>query len=316
MKAVVTGGNGFIGSHLVDFLLASGWNVTVFDLSPRRFEPIPEEVNFIQGDLSQEYLLRESIVGADIVFHLAWAGIHELSNRDPVADIEVNLASSVRLLDICCQEKVGRVVFLSSGGTVYGITEKLPIAVDHPLRPITSYGVTKLAVEKYLTMYLHLHGLEYAVLRPSVPFGPRQHPLAHQGAPTVFLYRVTYDLPITIWGDGEVTRDFFYVEDLIRAMFAAATYPLDARRTFNIGGKEGISLNRLLREIEVIVGKKANVSYTEARSFDVPHIKLDTHITEQYLQWTPQYSLSEGLSKTWQWIKKTIPKPDTNSAGR
>ncbi len=312
MRALVTGGNGFIGSHLVDLLLVSSWDVTVLDLTHRRFDPIPGAVNFVQGDCSSEYLLRECVARSDVVFHLAWTGIHETSNRDPVADIKTNLVSSISLLEICRTENVERIVFLSSGGTVYGSAKTLPIPVDHPLEPNTSYGITKLAVEKYLKMYFHLHGLEYAILRPSVPFGPRQNPLAHQGAVAIFLYRVAYGLPITIFGNGQTTRDFFYIEDLARAMVAAAVCPLDAQRIFNVGGKESFSLNQLLQEIESTVGKKAIINYANARTFDASHIKLDTHITEQHLQWMPQYSLSEGLSKTWAWMKATIPNPNTN----
>ncbi|MFB0536469.1 MAG: NAD-dependent epimerase/dehydratase family protein [Anaerolineae bacterium] len=313
MKAFVIGGNGFIGSHLVDALLTSGWSVTVLDVNRRQFDPIPSGVRFIRGDISQYFLAREYAIGADIVFHLAWPGTPETSIRNPIADIESGLIPSVRLLESCRIEGIKRMVFLSSGGTVYGISEKLPIAVDHPKNPVTSYGITKLAVEGYLGMYSHLHGLDYAVLRPSVPFGPRQNPLGYQGAPTVFLYRVAYGLPITIWGDGEITRDYFYVEDLVRAMIAAATYPLGAQRVFNVGGKEAISLNRLLQEVESVVGRSAKVHYTEPRPFDAPHIKLDTRLTEKYLRWKPQYSLTEGLVKTWEWIKEVVPKPDTNS---
>lgn len=312
MRALVTGGNGFIGSHLVDQLLIAGWDVTVLDLAHRRFDRIPDAVNFVQGDYSSEYLLRECAARSDVVFHLAWTGIHETSNRDPVADIQTNLVSSVCLLEICRSENVKRIVFLSSGGTVYGPAKALPISIDHPLEPNTSYGITKLAVEKYLKMYSHLHGLEYAILRPSVPFGPRQNPLAHQGAVAVFLYRVAHGLPITIFGDGQITRDFFYIEDLARAMVAAAICTLDTQRIFNIGGKEAVSLNQLLQEIEATLGKKAIVNYAEARPFDASHIKLDTQITEQCLQWLPQYSLSDGLSRTWAWMKATIPSPSTN----
>lgn len=309
MKALITGGNGFIGSHLVDSLVDSGWDVTVLDSTGRKFDLMPDGVNYVQGDYFQENLLREYIAGIDVVFHLAWSGIHAISNCNPLADIESNLIPSVRLLDLCCQEKVGRIVFMSSGGTIYGISEKQPIPVDHPLEPVTSYGVTKLAVEKYLKMYSHLNGLQYAILRPSVPYGPRQDPLAHQGAPAVFLYRVANGLPITIWGDGKVTRDFFYIGDLIRAAVAAAIYPLDKHRIFNVGGKEAISLNELLQRIEGIVGRKAIVNYSDARNFDALHIKLDTQVTEQCLKWTPQYSLSEGLSETWTWIDRNVPGP-------
>lgn len=309
MKALITGGNGFIGSHLVDSLVDSDWDVTVLDSLCRKFDVMPGGVNFVQGDYFQENLLRECISGKDVVFHLAWSGIHEISNCNPLADIELNLIPSVRLIDLCCQQKVGRIVFMSSGGTIYGTSEKQPIPVDHPLEPVTSYGVTKLAVEKYLKMYSHLNGLQYAILRPSVPYGPRQDPLAHQGAPAVFLYRVANGLPITIWGDGKVTRDFFYIEDLIQAAVAAAIYPLDKQRIFNVGGREAVSLNELLQRIEGIVGRKAIVNYSDARNFDALHIKLDTHVTEQCLKWTPQYPLSEGLSETWTWIERNVPGP-------
>lgn len=312
MKALVTGGNGFIGSHLVDALSASGWSVTILDINERQFDPIPNGVCFIQRDISR-YLLRESTIGADAVFHLAWSSTPEASIRDPIADIEDNLIASVRLIESCRIKGVKRVVFLSSGGTIYGVEAELPIAVDHPKNPVTSYGITKLAVEGYLRMYSHLYGLDYAVLRPSVPFGPRQNPLGHQGAPTVFLYRVAYGLPVTIWGDGEATRDYFYVEDLALAMIAAATYPLGAQRVFNIGGKEAVSLNRLLQEVESVVGRKAKVNYTESRPFDAPRIELDTGLTEKYLRWRPRYSLTEGLIKTWEWIKETVPKPGIDS---
>lgn len=305
-KALVVGGNGFIGSHLVDGLLRQDWRVVVLDLYERRYDPIPEGVQFIRGDLSQAYLVREALVGVDTVFHLAWATIHEVSNQDPSADVEANLVPSIQLLEACRQSAVQRVVFTSSGGTVYGPTTRLPIAETQLQNPVNGYGITKLAVEKYLHMFRHLYGLDYAVIRPSVPYGPRQNPLGRQGAIAVFLYRISRGLPLTIWGDGNVTRDYFYVGDLVTALTAAAEHPLDGERVFNIGGGREVSLNHLVKSIEAVVGLPADVRYEEARDFDVQRLCLDTRRAAEILAWSPKVNLEEGLSRTWQWMQRAL----------
>jgi len=306
MRALVIGGNGFIGSHLVDGLVERGWNVVVFDLYERRYDPMPPQVHFIRGDLSQSYLVREALSGVDIVFHLAWATIHEISNQDPAADIDTNLIPSVHLIEACRQAGVRRVVFISSGGTVYGPTQELPIAETHPQNPVTAYGITKLAVEKYLQMFKHLYGLDYVILRPSVPYGPRQNPLGRQGAIAVFLYRVARGLPVTIWGDGSTTRDYFYISDLVEAFVAVAERELGQHHIFNIGGVEETSLIQLLRLVEETVGKKGIVEYSLARKFDAPRIILDTRLARQELNWQPTVSLAQGLTQTWRWMSATI----------
>ena len=157
----MVGGNGFIGSHLVDRLVQDGAQVIVLDLHERRYDPLPEAVSFVQGDLDQGYLLREAVLGVDTVFHLAWTTIHESSNQDPTADVLTNLIPSIRLLETCKWAGVRKIVFVSSGGTVYGLVQDLPIAESHPQNPISAYGITKLAVERYLQMFHHLYGLEY-----------------------------------------------------------------------------------------------------------------------------------------------------------
>ncbi len=303
MNAVVIGGNGFIGSHLVDQLLLDGWDVTVLDLRERRYEAQPAGVRFIRGDLSQPYLVREALLGAEVVFHLAWATIHETSNLDPAADVRLNLIPAIHLAEACRESGARRLVFVSSGGTVYGPPKALPISEDHPLEPVTAYGITKLAVEKYLEMYHHLSGLDYVVMRPSVPYGPRQNPLAKQGAVAVFLYRVANGLPLHIWGDGSVTRDYFYVSDLVAGMTAAARVELAGRaRIFNFGGPEAISLVRLVQLIERTVGRKAHVEFGPARPFDAAQIDLNTSRAEQILGWRPAVSLEDGLQRTWEWM--------------
>jgi len=306
LKTLVIGGNGFIGSHLVDALLEAGHEVVVLDIQDRRYGATPACVHFIRGDLNQVYLLREALIGVEVVFHLAWATIHETSNQDPAADVRLNLIPSLQLFDACRQMGVRKVLFASSGGTVYGPAQQLPILESHPKEPRSGYGITKLAVEKYLQMYHHLHGLDYAILRPSVPYGPRQNPLGRQGAVAVFLYRVARGLPITIWGDGSVTRDFFYISDLTDAFLAAAAQNLGRDRVFNIGGAEEISLLQLVAAVETTVGRKAQVEHLPARKFDAPRLALDTTLARKVLGWQPRVGLAEGLRRTWEWMAEAV----------
>jgi UDP-glucose 4-epimerase len=302
MKALVVGGNGFLGSHLVDRLIRERWEVVVLDLQRRRYDSIPPEVNFVQGDLQQPFLVRETLAGVEVVFHLAWTTIHETANQDLAADVQENLIPSIRLIEACRWAGVRRFVFVSSGGTVYGPAQELPIPETHVQRPINSYGITKLAVEKYLHMFEHLYGLEYAVLRPSVPYGPRQNPLGRQGAVAVFLYRVAHGLPVVIWGDGRTSRDYFYVSDFIDALVCSAERDLDQDHVFNVGGGKAVSLLQLLELVEGTVGKKATVEYQPVRAFDARHIVLDTHRAKRVLDWRPKVPLTEGLVRTWHWI--------------
>ncbi len=306
MKALVIGGNGFIGSHLVDGLLALGWDVSVLDVQERRFDAMPSRVRFIRGDLSQEFLVREALEGANVVFHLAWSTIHEIANRDPAADIVANLVPTVRLIETCSQFGVGRIVFISSGGTVYGPSKRLPINEIHSQDPITAYGITKLATEKYLQMYHHLLGLDYAILRPSVPYGPRQNPLGRQGAVAVFLYRVARDLPIPIYGDGSATRDYFYISDLVDALVMCAQKHLREQRIFNIGGNQEISLLNLVMRVEETVGKRAILEHLPDRAFDTKHIVLDTRQANSVLGWRPKVSFATGLDSTWRWMSSVF----------
>lgn len=306
MKTLVVGGNGFIGSHLVDRLIELGWEITVLDIYERRYEPLPREIRFIKGDLTQDYLVREAMAGADVVFHLAWGSIHEVSNRDPAADVHTNLIPSIHLIEAAKIAGVGRFIFTSSGGTVYGPAQTLPISEDHPLNPVNGYGVTKLAVEKYLHMFSHLYDLDYAIIRPSVPYGPRQNPLGRQGAVAVFLYRIAHGLPLDIWGDGSVTRDYFYITDLVNALVACASQPLGKDRVFNIGGAEEVSLNKLIAYAEQTVGKEAIVNYQPARKFDAPRLALDTSRVEQALGWQAQTGMEEGLAIAWKWMSEAI----------
>lgn len=308
MKALVIGGNGFIGSHLVDRLVHEAWQTVVLDVQGRRYNDMPPGVRFIQGDFDKSLLLREALEGVDVVFHLAWATIHVVANRDPIEDIQANLIPSVRLFEMCRQMKTPRVVFLSSGGTVYGAAEQLPVSEIHPQNPLTAYGITKLAVEKYLKLFRHLYGLESVILRPSNPYGPRQDPLRGQGAIMTFLHRVANGLPITLWGDGKITRDYFYISDLVDALLAGAVQPIDleTESIFNVGGGEEISLIELVRLVEEVTGMTAVVDYQPTRAFDAPRICLDTQRAREVLGWRARMPLREGIAETWKWVQGWI----------
>jgi UDP-glucose 4-epimerase len=308
-RALVVGGNGFIGAHLVQTLVKSGWTVTVLHKYEQpRYSKMPTAVRFLRGDLTQESLLAEAVAGQDVVFHLLWTttAIHEVANRDPVADVQANLVPTIHLIEACRAAGVGRILFTSSGGTVYGRTHTAPIPEHHPNNPITAYGVSKLAVEKYLQMFHHLHELDFAIFRPSVPYGPYQNPLARQGAVAVFLYRVALGLPLTIWGDGSVTRDYFFISDLVDALILGGTQSLKERRIFNLGGAEEVSLNQLIALVEKTVGRKAVVEYQSARDFDATRVVLDTTNAQMTLGWQPKVPMKDGLAKTWEWMQATI----------
>jgi UDP-glucose 4-epimerase len=303
MRAVVLGGNGFIGSHLVDRLIASKWQIVVYDRVLERYRPPIDGVDYVIGDLGNQKLLSATLPRTDVVFHLASTTIPQSSNESPVFDIMSNLVETVQLLERCVEHHVGRVVFLSSGGTVYGLPKTLPITESHSTEPITSYGIVKLAVEKYLHLFRHLYGLSYVILRPSNPYGRRQNPLGNQGAITVFLGNIARGVPITVWGDGEVVRDYFHVSDLAEACFLAATSATSCTG-FNVGSGRGVSLNQLLDIIRSVVQMPFQVIRLPSRAFDVPRLILDSRTAAAELNWTPKIALDDGIHDTWDWIRQ------------
>jgi len=306
---LVTGGNGFIASHLVDALASEGNKITVLDIYPRQYEESPKNVRFIQGNLQDLQIIRRAIEDGqiEVVYHAAWATIHESALKDPVGDVEVNLIPTITLLNTCLEAGIKRVIFLSSGGTVYGLPEKLPISETHPTNPINAYGITKLMAEKYLRMFHHLYGLEYVILRPSVPFGPRQNPFHRQGVVPIFIYKTLMGEPITIFGDGDAVRDFFYIDDLTRALVASKDVRFDPRKnTFNLGGMVPYSLNSLIEIIESELGVKVQKEYTAPRNFDVPYLLLDTSFAQSQMGWKPIVTLEKGIKHTAEWMKKWI----------
>lgn len=306
MNVVVLGGGGFIGSTIVDRFLKDGHSVTVFErprVGPYREFSSVERVVWVNGDFSSVFDVESALRGADLVIHLISTSLPKSSNDDPVYDVQSNIVATLQMLQICARLAVKKVIFISSGGTVYGVPQFIPVDEMHPTEPISFYGVTKLAIEKYLSLFERNFGVVGLSLRVANPYGERQRVETAQGAVAVFLKNALADEPIEIWGDGSVTRDFLYVSDVAEAFYAAATYDGPAR-VFNISSGRGVSLNELIALLEQVLGRKLKVSYKEARSFDVPISVLSNSLAMRELGWKPVVDLVDGLGRTRKWLEE------------
>lgn len=298
-KCLVLGGGGFLGSHLCETLLEAGFSVRVFERRgcPRgNVAHLEGKLEWREGDFLDPQEVRDSVGGMEAVFHLIGTTLPQSSNEDPVRDISSNLLSTLQLLEMCWKSGVKKVIFYSSGGTVYGIPRQVPIPEDHPTNPLCSYGIHKLAIEKYLHLFHLLHGLDYAVLRVSNPYGERQNPSSGQGAVAVFLDRISRGEPVEIWGDGSVTRDYIHVSDVTRASLAALESQSE-EKLFNIGTGRGLSLLNVIDEIEKVLGRRVEVRFKPGRRADVPVNVLSIDRAREVLGWSPRVSFRQGLER-------------------
>jgi UDP-glucose 4-epimerase len=305
MKCLILGGGGFLGSHLSDTLLALGHAVRIFDRPNLvRFRSFQrnEAVEWYEGDFINREHVAEAVSGCEVVYHLVSTTLPRSSNENPAYDVETNVIGTLHLLEAARKFGIRKFIFVSSGGTIYGIPQETPIKETHPTEPICSYGISKLAIEKYINLFHLLHGMEYCILRLANPFGERQRVAAAQGAVTVFLDKALRDEEIEIWGDGSTVRDYFHVSDAVSAMTRALSYE-GSSGVFNIGSGVGQSLNEILHEIEALLGRSLKRSYLPARAFDVPASVLDISKAAEILGWRPQLSFAEGLSRTARWLK-------------
>jgi len=302
MRVLILGGSGFLGSHAVDRFLEAGNEVTVYDLSSERYRRKPSRVKYYIGDLGNVGALEEVIsVGFDAVLHFVSTTTPKSSNTSPEFDIQSNVINTVHMLDLCVKHKVQKVVFLSSGGTIYGNIGDAPsVTEQHPVHPLCSYAVSKLSIEHYLHIYRQLHGLDFVSLRVSNPFGERQNPEAALGAATVFLHRAINDQPIEVWGDGSVIRDFIYAGDVADAVYLATTKPISG--IFNAGSGVGLSLRQLIDEIATALNVTPRVQWMPGRPFDVPRIVLDSTKLKTATGWVCARGFREGLVRTAGWL--------------
>jgi len=305
MRVLVTGGAGFIGSHLVGLLLEQGHEVTVLDdLSTGKRENLPRDarLRLLVGDLTDQAALEEALAGQEAFVHLAAVASVEASVRDPVATHRTNLEGSVRLFDLAARLGVRRALYASSAA-VYGDNPALPLSEGAEKRPLSPYAADKLAGEHYLSHFHRAGHLRGTAFRFFNVFGPRQDPSSpYSGVISVFLDRAARGAPITVYGDGEQTRDFVYVGDVVRALAQALTAPAAGAAelpVFNVGRGAQVSLLQLLDVVGRLpgVGRLA-VSHAEPRQGDIRHSLAD--VTRlRATGWEPLTSLEEGLRATY-----------------
>jgi UDP-glucose 4-epimerase len=311
MRVVVTGGAGFIGSNLVDALLARGDEVTVVDnLATGKRENLSPDARLLEVDIRDERLELD----CDVVFHLAAQADVGTSVAKPLYDADVNVRGTVNVLEAA--RRIGaQVVFSSTGGAIYGDVER-PAGEDTPRRPVSPYGIAKLAGEEYLLGWNRIHGTGHAVLRFANVYGPRQDSSLEGGVVAIFLERMAKGEPTAIFGDGEQTRDFVYVGDVVEALLAAAG---GSGGPYNVGTGDETSVTRLHELCRAVSGMDEPPSYEEARLGDARRSVLDVSLIERELGWRPQVSLEEGLRLTWEWLSgdpDAVREGDARDAGQ
>jgi len=308
MKVVVTGASGFLGRALIRRLLEAGHTVTATACNhiPAAEQPLLtwKWLDLGQPDVGWSKLL----AGAEVVYHLAWSTIPSEANRAPANDARVNIVGSLRLIEAIQNDGcISRVVFASSGGTVYGVLSRIPAPEDHPLRPISAYGVSKRAVEAYLEVIHGETGLSGVSLRMGNLYGPGQGLQRVFGAVTHFAHKAVSGEPIRIFGDGSVTRDYLYIDDAVDALMRAGAHTQHGN--FNIGTGIGHSLNQVADIIGADLGRDLVIERLEARRFDVPVSILDASRAREIFDWKPGVTFEEGIKKTLHHMKVMDPTP-------
>ena len=299
VSSIVLGGGGFIGTNLCRRLAASGARVRAFS----RHFGFPNAMpgaDLRVGDFSDPDALAAAIEGFDLVYHLVHATPPQPANADMAGDVANNVLPSLALFDICRRLRVKRIVFLSSGGTVYGRAATVPTPETAPTEPIAAYGISKLMIEKYLALHEHLNGIDYRVLRVTNPFGPFQGTAKNQGIIAMLVARGLAGESIEIWGDGSAVRDFVYIDDVVDALELAG-HDQSEFRAFNIGRGEGHSLREIVRRIQKLLGQELKLVWKDARALDVPVSIVSNRRANEVLGWRPKTALDDGLAKTIAW---------------
>jgi UDP-glucose 4-epimerase len=307
-KILVTGGAGFIASHVADAYLAAGHAVWIVDdLSSGRMSNVPDGAEFVEMDVRDpdiRNLFRD--VRFDIVNHHAAQIDVRSSVADPTNDAQINLLGLLNITEAAMEVGTRRVVFVSSGGVVYGEPEQIPTPESAPKQPLSPYGVTKLGGEYYLNYYRKVRGLEYVALRYSNVFGPRQDPHGEAGVVAIFCTRLLNGSALTVFGDGEQTRDYVFVRDVVAANMLATSVDLpDAEgldaRAFNVGTGVGTSVIRLAEVLQGIAGSDLPLNHESARPGELRHSTLDSGLIRSR-GWEPSFTLEQGLRETYEYI--------------
>ena len=303
---IIYGGAGFIGSHIIEDLIEREFNITVFDKFVSSINNRTDYINkveFIEGDFNNKKEIKKSLEGKNYVVHLVSSTFPADSNVNKLYDIETNLIATLNLLDECVSNNIKKIIFISSGGTVYGRTNNNPITEEHSTNPLCSYGIVKLAIEKYLELYRHLYGLNYTVLRFSNPFGENQNPQKGQGFIVTALDKILKGDVVKIWGNGSTVRDYIYIKDAIKSIYLSIISNTK-HNIFNISGGKGYSINEIIEIFRNRLKLDFKVSYLPPRDCDIPVNILSNRRAIEYLKWKPETKLEDAIYKTWRYINK------------
>jgi len=303
VKTVILGAGGFMGRSIAKALSVTNADLTLFDM--RFTEEQRDHSRCVKGDFSSpadlEPVLKE---GVDTVIHLISTTVPATADKYPAADVRGNLLNTLELLDLCVRENVRRVIFVSSGGTVYGPLDRAA-KEDDPCCPVCSYGIVKRTIEEYLSLYYRLKGLEYLILRVGNAYGAAQTGKKPQGVIGAFLHRIVKGKLIEVWGDGSVVRDFIHIDDVARSFVAALQYT-GSEHVFNVGTGQGYSVKHVVELIESTIGQSVALSYHPQNSLDIPMNVLDITRIRHETGWKPTISLGEGISQVYREISDDV----------
>jgi len=311
-KALVTGGAGFIGSHVADLFIANGWDVTVVDdLSSGKRDNLPADAQFHEIGINSPEFSRLVAAGKfDVVAHLAAQIDVRKSVADPVADAQSNIIGTLNLMETLRKNDLStRVIFTSTGGVLYGDFNTPPNFETYPKDPESPYAIAKLSTEYYLAYYSRVHSREYAALRFGNVYGPRQDPHGEAGVVAIFCGRILKGTPLTVFGDGLQTRDYVYVGDVARAVFLAATKPLPEKgrldaRGFNVGTGKGTSVIDIATLLQRTAGSEVPIQFAPHRPGEQQESFVNADKARDLLGWSPEVTLEQGLAKTYEWFAR------------
>jgi UDP-glucose 4-epimerase len=304
LKILVTGGAGFIGSHVVDRFINEGHTVSIVDdLSTGRESNLNPRAHFYKIDIRDPHLIDVfTAEQPEVVSHHAAQMDVRKSVADPLFDASVNVLGALNVLEAARKSGVRKFIHISSGGTVYGEPRYLPCDEAHPIAPLCPYGITKHTFEHYLYLYQQLYGLDYTVFRYPNVYGSRQDPHGEAGVIAIFCGLMLKRRPVTIFGDGEQLRDYVFVADCARANLLAAA-PGSPSGIFNLGSAIGTSVNQLFAALKHITAYPLDAAYAPARPGEIFKIYLDARLAQRELGWTPSLTLTEGLQQTVDYFK-------------
>lgn len=315
---LIVGGGGFVGSHLVRFLARGERLLIVAGRSPRARFPLPDNVRYVQLDPDNLSALQVLMDECDEIIDLAYATVPKTSFEDPVFDVLSNLPFNVALIKMASERPMRKVVFVSSGGTVYGNPGYLPIDESHPTDPVSPYGITKLSIEKYGLMYSRLRDLPFVAVRPGNPYGPNQIGGQGQGFVATALFASLAGKSIKIFGDRGTIRDYIYIDDLVSGI-AAALNAGEPGEVYNIGTGIGLDNRTVLDHIGVLAtleGRELDIQIEPPRPFDVAANVLSSARLTYRSGWRPATNFDEGLAHTWAWAKYHLSGKPSSAESR